>query len=265
MKNYFHKPKHALQKPSSRSAEAGFTLLEIMLSMGILASMSVFAITAISNQLEIRNKLAGTNESQHGLNSAMSHVFEDVRHAYVLSKADSVAANVSSRPVKPGFVGKNETLYFSAQNFNSLAANSPESNLAMVRYYIREDAKDPSKKMLVRVVDTTFKESIERAGVGDEQVLLRDLKDFKVTYWNGQDWAQEWDTNSGDTSGKMPKMVKIKITVNSPLTEDQKQKRELDPNATKEVPTISLESIAYLLYSAGQKDVKEPSKEFKWQ
>ena len=250
-------------KTQKSSLQAGFTLLEILLSMGILASMSVFAITAISNQLEIRNRLSGVNESQHALNSAMAHLFDDVRHAYVLNKADSVAANVSSRPVKPVFVGKADTAYFSAQNFNSLAANSPESNLAMVRYYVREDSKDTSKKLLIRVVDTVFKESIERAGTGGEQILIRDLTDFKLTYWNGQDWTPEWDTNSNDTSGKLPKMVKMKIVVNAPLSDDQKQKRELDPNASKEIPTISLESIAYLLYSAGQTDVKEPSKEYK--
>lgn len=247
------------------SHQSGFTLLEILLSMGILASISVFAITAISNQLEIRNRLAGINEVQHALNSALEHIFDDVRHAYVLSKSDSVAANVSARPVKPVLKGKGDNLYFSMQNFNSMAANSPESNLAMVRYFVREDGKDNTKHMLVRVVDTVFKESIERPGVGSEQVLIHDLKDFSLMYWNGQDWISEWDTGSSDANGKLPKMVKIKIMVNSPISDEQKQMRDLNPNTNKVLPPVGLESIAYLLYSAGQTEVKEPGKEYKWQ
>lgn len=254
------------QRPVAAAAQRGFTLLEVLLATGILASISVFAITSISNQMTIRNKLAGINESQHALNAGMTRVFDDVRHAYVLSKSDSVAANVSARPVRPVLYGKGGNLYFSAQNFNSLIAASPQSNIAMVRYYEREDPKDSARKQLVRVVDTDLRESIERAGVGTEQIVVHDLKQWSVLFWNGQDWTPEWDTNSADSSGKLPKMAKISIVANMPLSDEEKQRRELDPAAAQsERPSLKLEAIAYLMFSAGQPDVKEPSKEYKWQ
>ena len=60
-------------------------------------------------------------------------------------------------------------------------------------------------------------------------------------------------------------MVKIKISAFNPLTDAEKQMKELNPTSLREASTISLESISYLLYSAGQANLKEPSKEYRWQ
>ncbi len=245
--------------------ESGFTLIEVLLSLGILSSISIFAITTLASQLDMRNKLASINDSQHALNVAMEKVFDDVRHAYVLSKQDLVFSGMSGRATKPSFVARSGNFYFSMQNFRSFVGNSPQSNIAFVRYVEKPDAKNSGHKQLLRIVDTDMKESIERDGVGQEQVLVTDLAEFKTSYWNGVDFTQEWDTNSSDTEGKLPKMVKIKISAFNPLTDAEKQMKELNPTSLREASTISLESISYLLYSAGQANLKEPSKEYRWQ
>jgi general secretion pathway protein J len=255
---------NSLEKSGS-SSESGFTLLEILMSVGILASISVFAITSLSNQLEMRNRLAIINESQHGLHTAMSRIFDDVRHAYVLTKKDLVISGMSQNPVKPRLAGKAEAIWFSTHAIRSFARNSPQSNIGFVRYTVVTDPADSSKKQLLRALDQDFKESIERENVGNTQILVRDLKEFKVTYWNGQDFTPEWDTDSSDTSGRLPKMVKIAMSAFEPLPEDVQQKQDLDPNKNKERKVLSLETIVYLLFSAGQKDVKDPPKEYKWQ
>lgn len=246
--------------------EDGFTLIELLLSLGILASISIFAITTLSGQVDMRNRLETLNSSQHALNVAMDKIFNDMRHAYVLSKQDAVIGNMSGRAVKPALVFRSAVtgVYFSTQNYRSFIANSPQSNLAFVRYFERQDPKDSSKKQFVRMLDTDMKESIERDGVGQEQLLLTDLSEFKITFWNGADFTSEWDTSSGESNGKLPKMAKIKIGMNMPVSDAEKQRQELNPNAARETQTISLESIVYLLYSVGQTDVKEPSKEYKW-
>jgi general secretion pathway protein J len=250
----------------SGSNEDGFTLLEIILAVGILSSISVFAITALSNQMEIRNQLSTVNEAQHAVHNAMSKVFDDMRHAYVLSKRDLVISGMGGSPTKPRLVGKPDLVWFSTHAIRSFAANAPESNIGFVRYAVVADPKDSSKKQLIRTLDQQFKESIERENVGVSQILMRDVKDFKITFWNGQDFTPEWDTDSSDAGGKLPKMAKISMATFFPQSEGDIQKQELDPNAQgKERKSLALETIVYLLYSAGQKDVKEASKEYRWQ
>jgi prepilin-type N-terminal cleavage/methylation domain-containing protein len=249
----------------SRSASAGFSLLEVLLAVGILSSISVFAITALSNQLEIRNTLSRVNEQQHAIHSAMSRVFDDVRHAYVLSKQDLILSGLQGKPVHPRLFGKGETFWFSTHALRSMIANTPESNIGYVRYSLRDDPKESGKKQLMRAVDQTFKESIERNGVGVDQVLIGDVREFKLGFWNGQDFTPEWDTNSSETGGKLPKMVKVKIAAAMPFSDEEKQKQEVDPNRSKEPQILTLETIVYLLYSSGQADVKDPAKEYRWQ
>jgi hypothetical protein len=134
-----------------------------------------------------------------------------------------------------------------------------------VRYSLRDDPKESGKKQLMRAVDQTFKESIERNGVGVDQVLIGDVREFKLGFWNGQDFTPEWDTNSSETGGKLPKMVKVKIAAAMPFSDEEKQKQEVDPNRSKEPQILTLETIVYLLYSSGQADVKDPAKEYRWQ
>jgi len=249
----------------ARACERGFTLIEVLLSVGILSSISIFAITALSNQLEIRNTLARVNEQQHAIHTAMSRVFDDVRHAYVLNKQNLILSGLQGKPVHPRLLGKGETMWFSTHAIRSMASGSPQSNIAYVRYFLKDDPKESGKKVLVRAMDQTFKESIEREGVGTEQVIIPDVKEFKFSFWQGQDWTNEWDTDNSESSGKLPKMVKVRIAANMPFSDAQKQKQEVDPTASREPQVLTLETIVYLLYSTGQADVKEPTKEYKWQ
>jgi prepilin-type N-terminal cleavage/methylation domain-containing protein len=243
----------------------GFTLLEVLLAVGILASISVFAITALGNQLEIRNTLSRINEQQHAINTAMSRLFDDVRHAYVMSKQDLVVSGLAGKPTRPRLYGKNETFWFSTQALRSMLADSPQSNVGFVKYWLRDDPKESGKKQLVRTVDQVMKDSIERTGVGVDHVLIGDVREFKLGFWNGQDFTPEWDSDSSDSGGKVPKMVKIRLGAAMPLSDDEKQLNEIDPTRRKEPQILTLETIVYLLYSNGQPDVREPAKEYRWQ
>jgi Type II secretion system (T2SS), protein J len=204
------------------------------------------------------------NEQQHAVHSAMSRVFDDVRHAYIMNKQDLILSGLQGKPVHPRLYGKDESFWFSTQALRPMIANTPESNIGYVRYSLRDDPKEPGKKQLVRAVDQTMKESIERAGVGVDHVLISDVKEFKLSFWNGVDFTPEWDTDSSDTGGKLPKMVKVRIGAAMPFSDDEKQKQEIDPARSKEPKVMTLETIIYLLYSAGQPNVKDPPKEYRW-
>ena len=249
---------------STLKNQQGFSLLEVVLAVGILASISVFAITALSNQLEIRNRLSYVNEQSHSVHTAMSRIFQDIRHAHVYSKKDQVLSGTSSGPAKGRLSGKSDMIWFSTHSLRSLMADTPQSDVGFVKFVVSDDKNDSSRKQLVRVVDYDMNDSIERGSVGLQQVLVPDINEFSLLYWNGVDFTQEWDSDSSETSGKLPKMIKVKIAANMPLSDSDKQKRELNPNANAEKNVLALETIVYLMYSAGVADVKEPAKEFRW-
>lgn len=250
-----------------RRTQAGFTLLEIILVLGILATISVMSITMLSTQLTQRNKLELINQGQHAVNLALDRIYDDMRAIYLYNNETRVIANLPERAVKPGLTSRAGATWFLTQAFRSLRPNSPESDLAAVRYYERPNPQKEGRKQLVRAVDTDLKESIERDGVGTDQVLVDDLKEFKLAFWDGSDFREDWDTNTGDSQNKLPKMIRIRLSAYMPISESEEQMRSLRENGAGGDggrDAVDLETIAYLLSSSGAEQAKEASKEYSW-
>lgn len=267
-------------KDARFEAQAGFTLIEIVISIGIIASLSLYAVRAMSNQIETRNRLQQSNEVIHAAHSAMMRMTEDLRHAYFATGNEEQAAKSNSDLIgRPMFVmNQNPRLLFMSQAYQSLIANRPESNIAYVQYLVCPDNSAPSgvcrsqgdsqaqTKQLVRIVDPDIKKISDDAVIdGVSQVLVNDLKELKFAAWNGQDFLQDWNTERSDFGRKMPKMVKIDLTVFTP--EDPLQKQLREENSATQLPersSLTLSTIVYLMYTAGQSDLKEPKSEMSW-
>ncbi|MEY2987294.1 MAG: hypothetical protein RJB13_815 [Pseudomonadota bacterium] len=259
--------------------ESGFTLIEIVIAIGILASLSLYAVSALTNQIETRNRLQQSNEVIHAAHAAMMRLTDDIRHAYMLSgNEEQVALSNSDKVGRPMFVLKDiPRLLLMTQAHQSLIANKPESNLAYAQYVVCPDPSAPSEvckdrdsyngpKQLVRVVDPTIAKVADDSFIsGVSQVLVNDLKELKLKAWNGQDFLSDWNTERSDFGKKLPKMVKIDLSVFMPksgsmlgLPEDEVV------DADRERPSITLSTIVYLMYTAGQSDLKEAKAEPGW-
>jgi hypothetical protein len=42
--------------------------------------------------------------------------------------------------------------------------------------------------------------------------LFQNLKEFSVTFWNGTEFVQQWDSRANQTQNKLPKLVKIYLS-----------------------------------------------------
>ncbi len=263
----------------SRANQAGFTLIEIVIAIGILASLSLYAVTALTNQIETRNRLQQSNEVIHAAHAAMMRLTDDIRHAYMLSGNEEQAALSNSDKVgRPMFVLKDiPRLLLMTQAHQSLIANKPESNLAYAQYVVCPDPSAPSEvckdrdsydgpKQLVRVVDPTITKVADDSFIsGVSQVLVNDLKELKFKAWNGQDFLSDWNTERSDFGKKLPKMVKIELSVFMPKTTPLGAVADEENSGfERERASLTLSTIVYLMYTAGQADLKEAKAEPGW-
>lgn len=252
-----------------RNPQAGFTLIEIILATGILATICGFTITMIATQITNRNKLQAQDSTYHMMHVAMSHLYDDFRHI-LIKKEPAAYGTQQTSTVKYDLVWHGSTsigqTYFITQNYRSYTSNSPQSNIAQIRYERRKDSTT-NKDQLWRIVDTDLAESISLNEVGVPELLVDDLADFKVSFWDGTDFnsSGEWDSSQADYKDKLPKMVKIHLECFQPTTEGEKQRQELDASLAQEPRKVVLETIVYVLQSAGQEQVKSPALEYKWQ
>ncbi|MEY4064677.1 MAG: hypothetical protein RIR26_885 [Pseudomonadota bacterium] len=267
------------QRKVGSHSQRGFTLIEVLLSIGIIASLAVYAINALSNQVDTRNRLQRSNESIHAAHAAMMRLSDDLRHAYLLTgNEEQVARSNSDLIGRPMFVLNNSPrLLMMIQSNQSLTANRAESNLAYAQYVVCPDSSatstvckssesGSSAKQLVRIVDTGIKKISDDAVLaGNSQVLVSDLKELKFSAWNGQDFLPEWNTEKSDFGKKLPKMVKVELSVFLPEDATVQQARaENLSGASSERPSLSLSTIVYLMYSVGQPDLKEGKSEPGW-
>lgn len=248
-----------------QKCQKGFTLIEIVLAISILATIGMLTINILTNQIETREKVTEHNSAQHAINMAMDKIYNDLQNAYISNPRNQEALNLSVRPVLPKFSYKNESLILAVQNYKSLLGNSNQSNLAFVHYYIRPNSKDSKRLELVRAVDTDMVENIENIGVGFQEVLVPDLSSFSLEFWNGNEYQKEWDSTANNTQGKLPKLVKIHLETFFRESSADKQFLELSPNTKRERKFITLDTVVYILSAIGMQEVNEPSAgDFKW-
>jgi type II secretion system protein J len=252
------------RKRCSGSYVRGFSLIELLLAISILASISVFAITMLGTQMENRNDIVRHNESQHVLHAAMTRIYEDLRHAYLPTQKDAIMGNASRRKVPPVLRQRSDSFYFTFQANRSFVRNTPVSNLGVVRYYTRKDPDNSRLTQLVRSLDTDMEENIEKSETSIDFVLVPDLKEFKVTWWDGSDFRSEWDTDQSDTRGYLPKMAKIELSIYMELTNEEKVKLEEGSLSSDQRTVLSADSVVYLLYSKPFEQIKPKSSDYSW-
>lgn len=78
--------------------------------------------------------------------------------------------------------------------------------LSEVGYFIYKT--EDGKKIFIRRESREVKDDPSEGGINCE--LSRIVTSFKLSFYNGTDWVDEWDSKS---AGKLPKQVKIAITV----------------------------------------------------
>jgi type II secretory pathway pseudopilin PulG len=253
----------ASQKLKKTSTECGFTLLEIILALGILATIGVMSINILSGQIAVRRKIAEINTQHHALNMAMQRIYTDLKGAYLSDQKNLASLNLFNRQVPPQFSYLHDNLIFSIQNYQSYLRDSNQSNLAFVRYFVQNDPKDSTKKQLIRDVDTDMKEKIELKDVGISLVLIPDLASFKIQFWNGNTFLDSWDSNASETKNLLPKLVKVHLETYLPDTSLQKK---TTTSTTEKRASIKLDTLVYLINSNGQKEATTPQwREYKWQ
>ena len=242
--------------------ENGFSLIEIILALAILATIGLITINILAGQIATRQKISEINIDEHSIDAALNRITRDLQGAYISNQNYSSALNLSNRQITPQFYYKENQLIFFTMSFQSYLNGSNQSNQAMIRYNLQTNNSDSTKKQLVRVVDTNFTESIEKPDVGLTEILLDDVESLSFEFWNGNNYQKEWTTQSNDTLNKLPKMVKVHLSTYS--VEKQPQLGNKISNENRK--NYTLDTIVYLYNTQGQSEVSTPSwEEFKWQ
>lgn len=185
----------------------GFTLLEIIVSITILAAM-MLSITQISTGLSrARDKSDERLENQHSLILVLTKLSDDLRTAFNADKKFWGKDDF----YQTGFVGDETSLDFSTMSNVHRIEDHRDTNQVIVGYAL-ERQEDGRYRLLRRSTDTLVDKLDDG---GKSYTLLTDLQELTFSYYDGnqKEWKSSWEAGSAATMGKLPQQVKIRLVL----------------------------------------------------
>lgn len=226
---------------------AGFSLLETLIVLGILAVMALISSRAIKGALLNKAKIDARLKTETVVFDSLRVIATDIERAfhyqYALYELDrQVIAQQIQNSQKPGqpppndpdaltlpppperltqFIGKEEQLHFTTLNHQRTVANAQESNQVEVGYYLadcKSRVTEKTSRCLWRRSSTQIDNDVTRGGPATP--LVEHVSEFKFEYLsedpNDKEWKREWlSDNNGtpNTKNMFPSMVKVTLQV----------------------------------------------------
>ncbi len=224
----------------------GFTLIEVILAISILSTLTVLTTQALSRALKAKVKIQTEVDDVSSLRDTMRMIRTDLNLAYhhrdfekeLLDLVNKPPAAVPGAPQPPTppvtaatrenkrfdpvthFIGAEDQVNFVTMNNGRTTANSQQADFIEVGYSVKgcRNLTDSSKssQCLYRRTQLIVDEDV--AVGGTENVLLENISEFKVRYIGEgkQDWVSTWNTkNSSDAATRLrfPEVVEISLAI----------------------------------------------------
>lgn len=199
-----------------RASARGFTLLELLVAIAVLAMVSTLIYGAFAGMKNSREGLIRVGDRYHEGRVAMQRIVRDLQSAYLslqLPIDQSIAVQTTA------FVGSRGTpadrVDFNAFSYQRLDRDAHESDQAEISYFGSQNPDQPEILDLARRVDPHL--DLEPAKGGKVELLATNIDLFDLEYLDpmtGQ-WVETWDSTSAiGQLNRLPLQVRIVLVLN---------------------------------------------------
>ena len=217
--------------------QQGFTLIEIVLAVTILSSLSIMVASSISQALKAKKKIQIEVSDVSSLRDTMKVIRADIHQAYnhvdfekeINDKALKPATNSNAAavpntaqnpqvtgPVRENkridpmteFWGTDTKINFITMNNGRITANDIQADFVEVGYELKTcrnlSKSEKSSQCLFRRIQKILDKDIEKGGL--ETVILENVTEFTLRYLveGKEDWVKEWKSAGGLTNAQTP-------------------------------------------------------------
>jgi general secretion pathway protein J len=201
---------------SRRARERGFTLLELLIAIAILASISLIIYGAFASMKDTRDGLQRVGDRYREGRIAMTRIAHELESAY-LSGHQPISNQLAV--VKTAFIGTRGTpadrVDFNSFAYRRLDRDSHESDQAEISFFGASDPKRQGVVDLVRRVSPKL--DIDPQKGGRVEVLATDIDLFDLEYLDsltGQ-WLETWDTRQAiGQANRLPLQIRVLLVLN---------------------------------------------------
>lgn len=234
------------------SNEKGFTLIEVLITVGILATMTVLSAQSIQQAIKSKTKIQGQIDEVSRMRDALRLMEADINLAFhyrdiekeikELVNKPQTAAPGGANPQQPAvptpppvptpipqdeaprtdpstnFIGTSSSLDFVTMNNARMIRSLKQADFIEVGYSLKPcrsvSGEKSSSDCLWRRTTAWVDDDVTKGG--DEIVLLENVSEFKLRYIGKgkEDWVSEWKTGpGGDTVTKESFPASVEISM----------------------------------------------------
>ena len=196
--------------------ERGFTLVEVLVAVAVLAVMMIFAWGSISQTVRAKKVFGAVQDRYREARNAMTRIVHDLEMAYVSANEDRT--QVETRTFFIGEAsGDVQNLRFSSFAHTRLYADANESDQTVIAYFGGNDRDVRGQENIMRRENRRLSSPGERwdSTPGETDILFTDVKKLKFTYWDfrANEWKDTWSTQGVEgANGRIPDRIKIALT-----------------------------------------------------
>jgi general secretion pathway protein J len=187
---------------------AGFTLLEVVISVGILAVILTIVYNTFNSSMKAFTAMENEGDAYAQARIVLARMEEEIASIYI--------SDISDEKNKTGLLGEDrdeydlpaDSLHFTSLSHIRWTKDSRESELCEIGYYLE---KDEETGFLFRREDWNVDGTLEEGGRPLELAEGVDGLNFK--YYDGNEWVDEWDSR---IKKGLPKAIEVELIMRDP-------------------------------------------------
>lgn len=174
-----------------RGGPAGFTLIEILLTLAIFSGIMILLLSAFTGADRTREQLSDRLRDFRQLRLALDRIGTDLSGAFSSTAIESTAFSVTADT----FSGKPAaTLIFSAFLLPEADGSFPTTDIVKIRYFPKVS---PDGRFVELHREESFLPLIENRIPTREVLLAGRLAGFRVELYDGTEWKDRWPPEGG--------------------------------------------------------------------
>ena len=197
---------------SRSNLRSGFTLLEVVIAIGVMVLISSLALSTMTGSLRMREALTQQDEMYRSARVGMDRIKKYLRVAFLTDQTQAVGT------YRTIFVGKDEgdgdSLWFTHMAHQRKYHGAAEGDQAEVTLWVESGPKDLGQVLMLREHGRVDHEPDKGGYV---LPMVPHVKSFNLRYLNGTDntWAEEWDSDpqNPETPNQLPRAVEIVLEI----------------------------------------------------
>ena len=187
-------------------AAGGFTLLEVVISVAILAVILTIVYNTFNSSMKAFTAMENEGDAYAQARIVLNRMREEIESIYFSPSEKS----------NTGLLGEDrdeydlpaDSLHFTSLSHIRWAKDSRESELCEIGYYLE---KDEETGFLFRREDWNVDGTLEEGGRPLE--LAEGVDGLNFRYYDGKEWVDEWDSR---IKKGVPKAIEVELIMRDP-------------------------------------------------